>query len=165
MTAYAYFISGPGGDKSDAEKDETKEKRKKIRAYAVLNEIEVEHIFAEPKAHQFKPFRKRPRGKKLLELINGDIILIVDKLADVFFSPGQMLNTIELFKKHKIDLHVIETGGRFVFGNSDDITLILIKHFVDSEKKIQQGEKTNDDVKGHRRRGKIPLVLNYKMEN
>jgi len=155
MTTYGYYLSG-----SDGEKDEIKEKRRKIRAYALLNDFEIEHIFVEREVQQFKSLNKRPKGKKLLNLLEGKNVLIAVKLSDVFYSAQETLNTIQLFKKHNIDLHIIETGGRLMFDNTDDITFLFTKLFADFEKRIQQEKKSNDIAIGPSRRGKIPFGFN-----
>lgn len=152
MPIYGYCLSGSNDTKHDVIG-----KRKKIRAYALINDFEIEHIFIEKEGHQFKPFNKRPRGKKILNSLDGKSIVIADKLSDVFYSAQETLNTIQLFKKHNIDLHVIEIGGRLVTDNPNEISLLFIKRFADFEKDFKQGKKIKTVNNGFRKRGKIPF--------
>lgn len=152
MPTYGYCLSEPHGKKDNISKI-----RRKIRAYAMLNDFEIEHIFAESELHQYKPLSKRPRGKKLLKLLNTGDVVITIKLSDVFYSAQDTLNTIQLFNNQDVNLHIIEIGGRLINENVDGSLLPLIKRFADFENSLKREKRLNAANIEHRRRGKVPF--------
>lgn len=152
MSGYAYFYSS-----LDDTKETTAIKRKKIRAYALLNDFEVEQYFIEKAEQQFKPFNQRLKGKKLLNSLGRKNILIADKLSDIFYSAQETLKTLQLFKKYNIDLHIIEIGGRLFTENKNDLLWMFVKRFADYEIHHTREKKITTEKNTYRRRGKVPF--------
>ena len=101
------------GTSLDAQKEQ-------IQAYARMKGIDLLAIFTDAGISGGKPISGRPEGRKLVELVEtGEIkAVIVVKLDRAFRNTVDCLQTVEIWEKKGISLHIIDLGGNSVDTNS-----------------------------------------------
>jgi site-specific DNA recombinase len=94
--------------------------REQIEAYAKMKNVELIAVFTDAGISGGKPISERPQGRKLVELVEeGEIgAVIVIKLDRAFRNTIDCLQTVEIWEKRGISLHIIDLGGNSVDTNS-----------------------------------------------
>jgi DNA invertase Pin-like site-specific DNA recombinase len=93
-----------------------KSQEEQIRAYCVLKGIELAGIFVDPGISGGTPLAERPAGAEMVKnLKNGTAnLVILTKLDRGFRDTVDCLQTVQLWEKSGVSLHIIDMGGSSV---------------------------------------------------
>tara|TARA_R100001530_G_scaffold93432_1_gene64844 strand:+ start:110 stop:796 length:687 start_codon:yes stop_codon:yes gene_type:complete len=89
---------------------------KKIKQYAKLHDLELEHVFVESGVSASTPLLKRPEGKKIYNILQQGDSVIATKLDRIFRDVKDAVKIRSYFLRRGYELHLIDMGGK-VTGN------------------------------------------------
>lgn len=91
-----------------------KAQEEKIKAYCLLNGLEIVKIFKEEGISAGKPLAKRPEGKKMLKMLSSKQVdhIVALKLDRLFRNTVDALNLTKEWDKKNIALHLVDMGGQ-----------------------------------------------------
>jgi len=91
-----------------------------IKAYATMKNIELVSVLVDAGVSGGKPLSERAEGKKLVEMVDSGKVqaVVITKLDRGFRSTVDCLQTVQIWEKRGIALHIVDMGGNAVDATS-----------------------------------------------
>jgi DNA invertase Pin-like site-specific DNA recombinase len=87
------------------------EQQVKIRARALENNWNLEHVYIDAGVSGGTPLAKRPEGAKLLAVVRPGDVIVAAKLDRMFRNALDALQTMQSFRERKISLWLLDLGN------------------------------------------------------
>jgi len=142
---------------------------KKIKQYAKLHDLELEHVFIEKGVSASTPLIKRPAGKKMYKLMEKGDSVIATRLDRIFRDVKDAAKIRSYFLRRGYELHLIDMGGN-VTGNSaiGNLYYNMLSAFAQFERDTCSERirvvKENERAKGRYLGGSFPFGYAVTME-
>lgn len=144
---------------------DTKALRDQIKGYALLRGLSLDRCFIELPAHAAKPFLRRRRAGKMLELMNEGDVLIAPALEHIFSSATDAVTSIEHLREAGIELHFASWGDDILKRPRCDDVWPLLQYLAQAEERIGRKRPAAPRAAQSKaqRRGRIPF--GYSLED
>jgi len=126
--------------------------QEKIAAYAKLNDLDIDHIFMESAVSGGVPLAKRPEGQKLMARLKPHDVVICVRLDRIFRSNLDALQTAELFRKKKCELHLLDMNGNILGNGTSQLFFSMLSALGQWERQLI-GERIRESKASMRQRG------------
>jgi putative DNA-invertase from lambdoid prophage Rac len=115
----------------------------------------LSQIFVEKGISGAKPLERRPQGRALLRAAKPRDMIIATKLDRMFRSASDALRVIEVLRRRKISLYLLDLGGDCT-GDGIATLVVTIVGAVAEFERHRARERILEVVAGRRKRG-LPL--------
>jgi len=143
----------------------------KIKAYCIMNDLELLMMIREEGVSGAKPLSERPGGTELLNLLknkkNGIKHIIALKLDRLFRDAADCLNQTKVWDNEEIALHLLDMGGTSINTASamGRFFITMAAGFAELERNLI-AERTSTALKHKKQNHKIygTIPLGFKLE-
>ncbi|MDP7984460.1 recombinase family protein, partial [Klebsiella quasipneumoniae subsp. similipneumoniae] len=143
MTVYAYTRVS----KAESENGTTDN-----QIHLIRSQLHIDMVFSDVNISGSMPFIERPEAKKLLSYLNKGDTVVIAKLDRGFRDTADCLNTVNLFKKKKIFLKVLDISLDLSSPIGEMILTIMASVATFERKRI--AERIKDGFSAGRSKGK-----------
>jgi DNA invertase Pin-like site-specific DNA recombinase len=148
MTVYAYTRVS----KAESENGTTDN-----QIHLIRSQLHIDMVFSDVNISGSMPFIERPEAKKLLSYLNKGDTVVIAKLDRGFRDTADCLNTVNLFKKKKIFLKVLDISLDLSSPIGEMILTIMASVATFERKRI--AERIKDGFSAGRSKGKSMVII------
>jgi DNA invertase Pin-like site-specific DNA recombinase len=133
--------------------------RDRVKGYALLHGLELEHCYSETPADAWKPFRERRKAEAMLQQARAGDVVIAPAVEQIFCSATDALDSLAFLRERGIALHVTTLAGDLAADARHDGLRELIAFFAGAEKRLEvpaAAAAPDPDAPG-RQRGRVPF--------
>jgi len=129
------------------------EQERKIRARAAEMGWHLEHVYVDAGVSGGMPLGKRPEGTRLLSVVQPGEIVISSRMDRMFRSALDALQTIDIFRRRKISLWLLDLGGSCTDNGISELIMTVLAAVAQFERGLIS-ERIKDAKRNLRRAGK-----------
>ena len=132
MTVLGYARVSTGRQVSEGESLQVQQRM--IEGYATMHSLHPVKFHIEEGVSGSVPFEARPQGHLLFTALQPGDTIIAAKLDRMFRSAKDALDTAELLRRRKVNLHLIDLGGDIVKSAVSKLFFTIVAAFAEAER-------------------------------
>lgn len=138
----------------------------KLRSYCKANDLELFEVIKDEGISASVPFKKRPGGKKCLQLVGGSIKhIVVLKFDRIFRNTVDALQMIEKFEDIDVHLHALDFAGMTIrTDNAMGKFIVTLRAGLNELERGITRERTIEAMQERKRKGQFTGAIPFGYE-